>query len=754
MRKFYCLAFTFLLVFACQTKAQTAFSFSCTKDTTINGCTTSCITLKSKIPDVRSSTNSYVVNPMSGGASGCYTPYVDPGAPGNPTSLTIDDTYSSVINLPFTFPFFGIPYNSLVASTNGYVSFDITRAGLFSHYSTAAGDLPNTGYDRALIMGPYHDLDPAYTTSPTQKIKYEVVGTAPHRKWILSFYKVPLFLTPTCSVLINNTHQIVIYEGLGIAEVFITDKQICTGWNNGKAMVGMQNYNRNAGIMAPGRRVSDPAWGSIGMNESWRFTPAAGPTLYRKVELFDLATGLLVSTGDTTSIGGNVFEVSFPNVCPTTNNTTYIIKSTYADINNPANFIYGADTVRVHKNNPIVLPTTIFNVPCNGANNGSITVAPAGGTGPFEYSLDGGTTYQPTNVFPGLAGGSYNVTVHDIGSGCVRDTVVQVSEPTALTATTTTVDATCSATPNGSITVTAGGGVVGTGYTYSLDGVTFQASNIFTVTNGSYTVTVKDANGCTIPVPVTVNLNNDLTLQVRSDTTICNGTSVVLRTTSNAATYTWTPAAGLNDSHIASPVASPAAYTSYSVNAVLGQCSKNATVNISVKQAVSADAGQSVFIISGDEVQLHGVATNANNYLWSPPDGLSSTTILTPMAKPTLTTLYTLTVKNDVGCTASDTVRITVVPNCPKVKNAFTPNGDGINDKWTVYETYECLKNVTVHVFNRYGSEVFSSKDYHNDWNGTYKGKSVPDGTYYAIVDFTLINGKLYTVKSDLTILR
>ena len=752
MRKFYCIALTFLLVIGYQTKAQNSFSFSCPKDTLITDCSAACITLKSRIPDVHSSTSSYVVNPISGAPGGCYAPYVDPGLPGTPTSLTIDDTYSAVINLPFTFPFFGSSYNSLVASTNGYISFDITRAGLFSHYSTNPGDLPKTGYDRALIMGPYHDLDPAYTTSPTQRIKYEVVGAAPHRKWILSFYKVPLFYTPNCSVLIDNTHQIVIYEGLGIAEVFITSKQICTQWNNGKAMVGMQNYNRDAAIMAPGRKVSDPAWGSINMNESWRFTPAAGPTLYRKVELFDLA-GTLVSTGDTLSIGNNTFEVSFPNVCPTTT-TTYVIKSTYQDISNPAGFVYGTDTIRVVRPNAINTPAVVTNLKCNGNTDGTFTITPTGSAGPYEYSTDAGVTYQPSGTFTGLAAGPHPVRIRDISSGCIRDTIITITEPLLLDATAVPVNATCSATPNGSITVNPTGGTVS--YSYSIDGgTTYVPTNVFAVTDGTYNIMIKDANGCMKTLSgIVVPLTNDLTLQLRTDTTICIGAKIPLTTTSNAATYTWSPATSLSDATVASPLASPLTNTLYTVTAVLGQCTKTATVDITVKQAVSVNAGPDVSIISGDFTQLFATATGANSYLWTPADGLSSTTILAPIAKPATTTTYILTVKNDVGCSAFDDVIVTVIPYCIKVKNAFTPNGDGINDLWQVYDQYDCLKNVTVHVFNRYGNSIYESKDYHNTWDGRYKGKSVPDGTYYAVVEFFLVNGKRATVKTDLTILR
>jgi gliding motility-associated-like protein len=210
----------------------------------------------------------------------------------------------------------------------------------------------------------------------------------------------------------------------------------------------------------------------------------------------------------------------------------------------------------------------------------------------------------------------------------------------------------------------------------------------------------------------------------------------------------------LNNATIGSPIATPATNTIYTVTATLGQCTKTASIDIKVKQEVQVDAGLPVFVISGDQAQLFGTAVNATSYLWTPATGLSSATTLSPVVQPTATTLYTLTVKNDVGCTASDDVLVTVIPYCVKVKNAFTPNGDGINDQWLVYESYECLKNVTVHVFNRYGNEVYSSKDYRNNWDGRYKGKSLPDATYYAVVDFVLVNGKTFTVKSDLTILR
>lgn len=738
-------------------KAQN-FSFACARDTVLTNCSVSCITLKSKIPDIRSSSATYVVNPLSS-ANGCFFNYINPGLPGTPSNLTTDDRYSAVITLPFTFPFFGNNYNTLVASTNGYLSFDASLAAAFSHYgilnsggflSATTGspvDLPSTLYDRALIMGPYHDINPATTTSPTRQIKYDVYGTAPHRRWILSFYKVPLF---SCTTLIENTHQIVLYEGLGIVEVFINSKENCAAWNQGRALVGMQDFNRTSGIMAPGRAASNAPWGSINMNESWRFVPASGPTLYRKVELFDLS-GNLVATGDTTSIGNNTFGVNFLNVCPSST-TTYVIKSTYQQFNNPGQFSIGTDTIRVVRTNSISNSTAVTNVACNGGNTGSIVlVASGGGGGPYQYSINGGGTFQASGTFNNLLAGTYNVRIKDAGA-CIKDTVINITQPAAITASATNTNATCSATANGTITVTASGGIAP--LSYSINGTTFQASNIFTVFDGNYNITIKDNNNCTRVIPVTVGLTNNLNLQTRLDTTICLGISIPLTTISNATSYSWSPSVGLSSTTVASPLASPLVPTTYTVTATLGQCTRQASVTINVVQQVSVNAGPDLFIVSGDQAQLNAVAVNATSYLWSPPAGLSSVSIPNPIAKPAATTLYTITVKNAVGCIATDDILVTVIPYCIKVKNAFTPNGDGNNDLWRVYDQYDCLKNISLMVFNRYGSKVFESKDYRNSWDGRYNGKSVPDGTYYAVLNFTLINGKVITIKSDLTILR
>ncbi|HAN65924.1 MAG TPA: hypothetical protein DCQ34_06485, partial [Chitinophagaceae bacterium] len=73
----------------------------------------------------------------------------------------------------------------------------------------------------------------------------------------------------------------------------------------------------------------------------------------------------------------------------------------------------------------------VNNILCNGASNGSINVSSTGGSGTYEYSIDGGTTYQATGIFSNLAPGTYNIRVRD-NLGCFRDTTVNITEPTAL----------------------------------------------------------------------------------------------------------------------------------------------------------------------------------------------------------------------------------------------------------------------------------------------------------------------------------
>ncbi|MBD0259369.1 MAG: fibronectin type III domain-containing protein, partial [Cytophagales bacterium] len=141
---------------------------------------------------------------------------------------------------------------------------------------------------------------------------------------------------------------------------------------------------------------------------------------------------------------------------------------------------------------------------CRGSNTGRILVSnPSGGSGSYAYSLDG-LSYQDAPVFEALKAGAYTVRVKDKNSGCVTPVPAAVTEPAPLAAwVNVTYPDQCNAT-NGSITVaTLTGGREP--YAYSLDGTSFTGMASFTnLAGGSYTLTIKEATGCTTTIPVEV----------------------------------------------------------------------------------------------------------------------------------------------------------------------------------------------------------------------------------------------------------
>jgi len=147
-----------------------------------------------------------------------------------------------------------------------------------------------------------------------------------------------------------------------------------------------------------------------------------------------------------------------------------------------------------------VLTATVVHAACGNAN-GSITAAASGGVGALQYSING-TVYQAGTLFNGLAAGPYTLYVRDI-NGCIKSIAVTILNLPAPVITASTSPASCGLS-DGTITAEATGGTGA--LSYSINGVTFQASNVFTgLAAGTYTVTVRDSRNCLATVAITVN---------------------------------------------------------------------------------------------------------------------------------------------------------------------------------------------------------------------------------------------------------
>jgi len=311
----------------------------------------------------------------------------------------------------------------------------------------------------------------------------------------------------------------------------------------------------------------------------------------------------------------------------------------------------------------ITLGTTTSSATC-GASNGTITVTAANGTSPYTYSIYGGSFYQPSNLFPGLAAGNYTVTVKDNNGNIatIGAAVLNVQGPQISAIPTT---ATC-VNNDGTVTITTTGGTAP--FAASIDGGTaIMGQTTWTgVDSGTHYIAVTDANGCQSSTTVLVPLADTLTVTAGTVPATCQGVGDTLPITSNiaGANFAWTPAAGLSSSTVAEPVASPSATTTYTVTATVGACTQTAGVAVTVLPAPVAAAGVSDTICPGKSVQLQG--SGGIQYLWSPGTYLSDSTSANPMVvQPSSTVTYKLTVTGANGCSSVDSAATTVVVTLP-----------------------------------------------------------------------------------------
>ncbi len=161
--------------------------------------------------------------------------------------------------------------------------------------------------------------------------------------------------------------------------------------------------------------------------------------------------------------------------------------------------------------------TTSTDIPCNNSNDGQIDLSLTGGTAPYSYSWSNGATTQDLND---LAPDNYTVIITD-ANGCEGTYSASISEPAAITTNTNATNVACSGGDNGTVQVTVDGGTAPYTYNWS-NGETIQ--NINSLTAGSYTVTITDANNCSTTATASVDQAGGLLVNVtQSSNSSCNG---------------------------------------------------------------------------------------------------------------------------------------------------------------------------------------------------------------------------------------
>lgn len=192
----------------------------------------------------------------------------------------IDDIWSSSVDIGFEFVYFGEVYQRLFVGSNGIISFDSTNVSTTCTWALTGTPNPtlptNTLYTNSIFF-PYQDVD----VSLGGTVKHEVYGSPPNRAFVVSFDSVPYYQSndtaSNCSSTTDYTAQIVLYETTNAIEIYIQDKDACTGWNSGLAILGLQNAAGTEATVVPGR--NNTVWTAT--NEGWRFTPDSLPQWFQ-----------------------------------------------------------------------------------------------------------------------------------------------------------------------------------------------------------------------------------------------------------------------------------------------------------------------------------------------------------------------------------------------------------------------------------------------------------------------------------------
>lgn len=536
------------------------------------------------------------------------------GLIGTSVSLT-DDRHSGIIPIGFTFTYFGNTYDNLLITSNNYITFNTAMAGTAAPWNITTG-IPSPTLPTNAIMGPFQDVNP----NNGGAISYITIGTAPNRVFIVTFFEVPMF---SCNTLCF-TNQIKLFEGSNNIEMHIGNKPLCSSWNDGAAIEGIQDATGTIAYVVPGRNYPTQ-WTAT--NDAYRFSPT-GPTTYNMSSIAYNSTNVLspgsgvtinwyegnsllssgtspsitvTPTQNTTYTGEVIYEcsgleftddinvtVTQPNVMvsPTNSNIcasqsvtlTAVGAQTYtwtpaASLNQSTGStviaspstttiytVTGTDnagctatatatvTISAGFNTSVSNQT---NVGCVGGNDGSATVTASGGQALYTYQWSNGQTGTTAS---NLAAGTYTVTITD-NTGCFSPLMVTITEPQAITANLNSssfnggYSIACNGGSSGIINLTPSGGTVPFSYIWS-NGSYLEDPNGLSA--GTYTVTVTDANGCTVSNSITLNEAPAITATLMPTDANCNGNNdgavdITVSGGSSPYSYSWNTGATTED---------------------------------------------------------------------------------------------------------------------------------------------------------------------------------------------------------------
>ena len=427
-----------------------------------------------------------------------------------------DDVNSQVIDIGFPFEFYGETKTQCVISSNNYLTFDLSQASSGSPWQIN-NPIPDPGLPLDAIMCPYQDINPGIGGT----IEFGTVGSAPNRIFVVRYLGIPMF---SCTNL-QYCSTILLFEGSNIIETHIENKPLCVTWNNGVAIHGLHNSDGTIAEVVPGRNFPDQWTASA---EGTEFVPN-GASDYT---VTTIPFQLVVSNNNLfwTNANGDTVALGTPTTFAPAATSTFTANLTLC------NGTVLTDDLVINVSPPITIDSVPMVQPICGQSNGSISVFASGGNPPYQYSNNGGVSFQASNTFANIPAGLYDIVVRDpIGCSAAMQ-VDLITDNLPIIDNAILTDPTC-LNNDGSITIANSGGIAP--IEFSIDnGFTFQSSNVFnTLSGGTYDIVMQDANGCTDTETVTLTTGDGTTIDnVMVVNTLCglnNGSITITATSPN-----------------------------------------------------------------------------------------------------------------------------------------------------------------------------------------------------------------------------
>jgi gliding motility-associated-like protein len=393
-----------------------------------------------------------------------------------------------------------------------------------------------------------------------------------------------------------------------------------------------------------------------------------------------------------------------------------------------------------------------------GGSDGSASVSIDGGTPPYDVEwtgpVSGSTSAAGTITLPvmGLSGGLYTIVVMD-ANGCIETCEVVIDAPECgFTIDATSGNVTCNGDGDGFIDLE----ITGTGNLplEVLWNTGDNRLNLEDLEGGTYTVTVTDPGTCERTLTVEITEPDSLDLALAFSPPTCpgelDGTIILEAVTGGTAPFSLTindELAGLLENFPLTLSNLDSGRYTLLIEDTNG-CTITDELILIAPETITLELGDDDMIVLGDSLQLlPQVSFTPDTFFWTqvfPNNGQFQ-----PFVRPTVTTTYELTVLSNTGCAVSDQITISVDPNRKVyIPNAFSPNNDGFNDRFTIYAGGNVRQISTMQIFDRWGELVFERDNFafgdeRFGWDGKFRGKAVNPGVFVYFAEIEYLDGRV-----------